>query len=137
MCLQFACQIMTYFINTIALRIKLGNVNYSFHWFLRLFLSVNWADSTKHNSPQPLTLPKELGQFKRSYDFKEYGRFKSYEVIHNVRKNKFSNFSCMFLNPNIFCNLNLNWSNLLGLRNFQEQVKTHSVLTSHYLNKLF
>ena len=52
-------------------------------------MSVNWADSTKHNSPQPLTLPKELGQYKRSYDFKEYGRFKSYEVIHNVRKNKF------------------------------------------------
>ena len=59
----------------------------------RLFLSVNWADSTKHNSPQPLTLPKELGQFKRSYDFKEYGRFKSYEVIHNVRKNKFEHTS--------------------------------------------
>ena len=35
----------------------------------------------------------------------------------------FSNFSCMFLNPNIFSNLNSNCSNLLDLRNLQEQVK--------------
>ena len=35
----------------------------------------------------------------------------------------FSNFFCMFLNPNIFFNLNLNCSNLLDLRNLQEQVK--------------
>ena len=36
----------------------------------------------------------------------------------------FSNFSCMFLNPNIFFfNLNSNWSNLLYLWNLQEQVK--------------
>ena len=36
----------------------------------------------------------------------------------------FSNFSCMFLNPNIFfSNLNSNCSNLLDMRNLQEQVK--------------
>ena len=35
----------------------------------------------------------------------------------------FSNFSCMFLNPNNFSNLNSNCSNLLDLRNLQEQVK--------------
>ena len=36
----------------------------------------------------------------------------------------FSNFSCMFLNPNIFfSNLNSNCSNLLAMRNLQEQVK--------------
>ena len=35
----------------------------------------------------------------------------------------FSNFSCMFLNPNNFSNLNSYCSNLSYLRNFQEQVK--------------
>ena len=39
----------------------------------------------------------------------------------------FSNFSCMFLNPNNFCHLNFNCSNLLDVRNLQEQVKKHSV----------
>ena len=36
-------------------------------------------------------------------------------------------FSCMFLNPNNFFDLNSNCSNLLYLRNLQEQVKKHSV----------
>jgi len=36
----------------------------------------------------------------------------------------FSNFSCMFLNPNsFFSNLNSNWYNFLDMRNLQEQVK--------------
>ena len=35
----------------------------------------------------------------------------------------FSNFSCMFLNPKIFSNLNSNCSNSLDRRNLQEQVK--------------
>ena len=40
----------------------------------------------------------------------------------------FSNFSCRFLNPNIFSNLNYNCSNLLDLRNLQvNPVKKHSV----------
>mgnify|MGYP007045256213 CR=1 FL=1 len=38
-------------------------------------------------------------------------------------KKSFSNFSCMFLNPNIFSNLNSNCSNLSDLRNLHEQVK--------------
>ena len=33
----------------------------------------------------------------------------------------------MFLNPNFFSNLNSNCSNLLDMRNLQEQVKKHSV----------
>ena len=56
-------------------------------------------------------------------------------------KNSFSNFSNMFLNPNIFSNLNSNCSNILYLRNVQEKVKNCSVskivLTFHCLNKLF
>ena len=40
----------------------------------------------------------------------------------------FSNISCMFLNPNIFLsNLNSNCSDLLDLRELQEQVQKHSV----------
>ena len=35
----------------------------------------------------------------------------------------FSNFSCMFLNPIFFSNLNYNCSNLFDMRNLQEQVK--------------
>ena len=35
----------------------------------------------------------------------------------------FSNFFCMFLNPNFFPNLNSNCSNLSYLRNLQEQVE--------------
>ena len=45
-----------------------------------------------------------------------------YHYMDQVIKS-FSNFSCMFLNPNIFSNLNLNYSNLTDLRNLQEQVK--------------
>ena len=59
-----------------------------------------------------------------------------------LQKDFFSNFSCMFLNPNFFSNLNLNCSNSLDMRNFQEQVKksilsSKIVLTFHCLNKLF
>ena len=35
----------------------------------------------------------------------------------------FSNFSCRFLNPNNFSNLSSNCSNLLEMRNLQEQIK--------------
>ena len=37
--------------------------------------------------------------------------------------NSFSNFSCMFLKPNIFSNLNYNCSNSYDVRNLQEKVK--------------
>ena len=48
--------------------------------------------------------------------------------IHNVnvrfqRSNIVSNFSCMFLNPNIFSNLNFDCSDLLDMRKLQEQVE--------------
>ena len=39
----------------------------------------------------------------------------------------FSNFSSMFLNHSNFSNLNYNWSNLVDMRNLQEQVKKPSV----------
>ena len=41
----------------------------------------------------------------------------------NVVHISFSNFSCMFLNSKKFSILNSNCSNLLGMRNLQEQVK--------------
>ena len=41
----------------------------------------------------------------------------------NRGKKLFSNFSCMFVNPNFFPNLNSNCSNLLNMRNLQEPVK--------------
>ena len=54
----------------------------------------------------------------------------------------FSNFSSMFLNHSNFSNLNYNWSNLVDMRNLQEQVKKafcyqNFCLTFHCLNKLF
>ena len=44
--------------------------------------------------------------------------------IRNIKqKTFFFNFSCRFLTPIIFFNLNLNCHNVLDLRNLQEQVK--------------
>ena len=45
------------------------------------------------------------------------------KIAGKRRVSQFSNFSCMFLNPNIFSNMNSNCSNLLDMRNLQEQVK--------------
>ena len=58
-----------------------------------------------------------------------------------IARNTFSTFSSMFLNPDSFSNLNFYCSNLLDIRNLQEQVKKNMlpeiVLTFHYLNNLF
>ena len=40
-----------------------------------------------------------------------------------ILEKTFFNFSCMFLNPNNFSNLNSNCSTFLDLRNLQEQVE--------------
>ena len=45
------------------------------------------------------------------------------KIAGKRRVSQFSNFSCMFLNPNIFSNMNSNCSNLLDMRNLQEQVR--------------
>ena len=45
------------------------------------------------------------------------------EIASDEREMTFSSFSCMFLNPNNFSNLNSNCSDLLDLTNIQEQVK--------------
>ena len=47
--------------------------------------------------------------------------FCEFVVRFCMEKLKFSNFSCMILNPNIFYILNSNCSNLLYMRNLQEQ----------------
>ena len=45
-------------------------------------------------------------------------------VVFKINKPKlFSNFSCMFLNPNDFSNSDSNFSNLFDMRKLQEQVK--------------
>ena len=49
-------------------------------------------------------------------------------LLFFLRHKTFSNFPYMFLNPNIFfSNLRYNCSNLLDMRNLQEQVKNYSV----------
>ena len=45
------------------------------------------------------------------------------QIVLYSGKKLFSNFSCMFLNTNNFSNMNSNCSNLLDMRNLQEQVK--------------
>ena len=58
--------------------------------------------------------------------------------VENEENEVFSNFSCMFLNPNIFSNLNSNCSNLLDMINLQEEAKKafcHQKI--HCLKKLF
>ena len=69
----------------------------------------------------------------------EKAKYFYFENKNNVQR-IFSNFSCMFLNLNIFSNLDSNCSNLLDLRNFQEQksiLLPQIVPTFHCLNKLF
>ena len=44
-------------------------------------------------------------------------------IFPNTNRHFFSNFSCMFLILNIFFCLNFNFSNLLDMRNLQEQGK--------------
>ena len=46
----------------------------------------------------------------------------------------FSNFTCMFLNPNSFFNLNSNCSNLLDMSNLLEQVKKAFCHHSAWIN---
>ena len=46
------------------------------------------------------------------------------ENVFEKLENEFSNFSCVFLNPTFFSNLN---SKLLDWRNLQQQVEKHSV----------
>ena len=46
-----------------------------------------------------------------------------FKVSECIIECSFSNFSCMFLNPNIFSNLNYDCSDLLDMRNLQEQVE--------------
>ena len=45
-----------------------------------------------------------------------------YSILQELLYISFSNFSCMFLNPNIFPLLNSNCSNIIVRRNLQEQV---------------
>ena len=56
-----------------------------------------------------------------------------------LQNQSFSNFACMFLNPIFFSNLNSHCSNLLDMRNLQEQVFCYQKLfwPFHCLNKLF
>ena len=82
-----------------------------------------------------------IALFKSCIPTRLFERFRSLKMCHNSGY-FFSNFSCMFLNPNIFSNMNSNCSNLLDRRNLQEQVKKalcyqKIVLTFHCLNKLF
>ena len=49
--------------------------------------------------------------------------FLDQDLLNQTFLKLFSNFSCMFLNPNNFSNFNFNCSNLLDMRNLQEQVK--------------
>ena len=60
--------------------------------------------------------------------FHLFFQFSKLKIRECDSKNSFSSFFCMFLNPNIFSNLKYNCSNLLDIRNLQEQVKNHSVI---------
>ena len=48
---------------------------------------------------------------------------KCHKLVSSLEQIIFSNFSCMFLSPNCFCQFELNCSNFIDLRNLQEQVK--------------
>ena len=58
--------------------------------------------------------------------FREISLLQKWGNLERHMIQSFSNFSCMFLIPIIFSHLNHNCSNLLDMRNLQEQVKKHS-----------
>ena len=60
---------------------------------------------------------------------------KPYNSVQVPKKNFFYSGNCMFLNTNIFSNLNC--SDLLGMKNLQEQVKKHYVTKNCYDLSLF
>ena len=50
-----------------------------------------------------------------------------YVILFLLSSKLYLNLFCRFLNPNYFFHLNDNCSNLLDMRNLQEEVKKHSV----------
>ena len=80
--------------------------------------------SQKDISTLKSVLQKPLWQVRTYFQFITYSVFFFQNLWNNfMKKRRLFNFSCMFLNPNIFSNLNLNFSNLSDMRNLQEQVK--------------
>ena len=64
-------------------------------------------------------------------------RYKGFSPKIKSKQTAFSNFSCRLLNPKKFPNLNSNCSNLLDLRNLQEQVKKAFFLISSFFTSCF
>ena len=94
-------------------------------WKIIFLMQVQWFDK-KHSSVQSRFYSRLL------FDPLSWG-----QTDHHL----FSNFSCWFLNPINFSHLNCNCSNLLNLKNHQEQFKKHSVTKNGYdlypLNNVF
>ena len=68
-----------------------------------------------------ISLPMQYHTFRTSWQ-KRANKFCTIKIASNLT-DIFSNFTCMFLNPNNFSNFNSNCSNLLDMRNLLEQVK--------------
>ena len=82
-------------------------------WKMDAVKSCNLGQSIKYSSKLP---QMQWNTFNPVFIFATTNTFLQQQIY-------FSNFSCMFLNPNIFYNMIFNCSNLLGMRNLQEQVE--------------
>ena len=88
---------------------KIQTVNTSEYRFLITYFSINLM---KTDIVQCCSVKASLVSL---HQIHQTGLWNTSTLIKRV----FPNFSCMFLNPNNFSNLNSNCSNLLYLRNFQ------------------
>ena len=124
---------------------------------LRMNIFTNVKNATKHSNMDSLShiikehtvvfllAMKMWKKVKLMTCFHEFSQYETTNFFYQILDNTylfFSIFFCMFLNPNDFSNLNSNCSNLLDIRNLQEQVKNSILLpniiqTFHCLIKLF
>ena len=108
---------------------KYGIHNFVFVCIKFNMSSESWMSSnTNHNLNREFhqSLKLQINDAKIYYLLSILGTKQILSNYYLRLKNKFSNFSCMFLNPSIFFNLNTNCSNLtnlLDMRNLQEQAE--------------
>ena len=98
------------------------NFNYLFHWFILIFFRTVSFDEFREivqetSLHKNIPFPLESSDFVKLYFGKDKSRVITYaefsQFLHDFHDEyaqvcTFSNFSCMFLNPN----LNYNWSNV-------------------------
>ena len=101
----------------------------------KYFLTCSWKKMQRMSGSDWQYINQPTSIVGCTQSFSQANQTRVLKFVHQI----FSNFSCMFLNPN----LNYSCSNLLAMRNGSPGTSKKSillpkiVLTFHYLNKLF